>query len=77
MPYWVDPARLERGSRAYHSVGTDVVRIAVMGLSMSYLAQDTNEVQLRSGDLQTKAGPRAAETLSCVAEITRPASDVP
>lgn len=77
IPYWVDPSKLERGSRFYSSLGRDLLPIFLLGLSMSYLAQDANEVLLRSGNLNKKAARRAAETLTWTTEVTQPGALYP
>jgi len=77
VPYWIDPEKLERGSRVYQSVGADIMPVFAMGLAMSYLAEDANQVLLRSGDLHRKAARRAVETLTWVGEVTSPGALYP
>ncbi|WP_109509138.1 oxygenase MpaB family protein [Nocardioides speluncae] len=77
VPFWVDPAKLERGSRAYLSMGPDAARMFVMAMSGSYLAQDANDVVLRTGEFVEKAAKRSVETLGWTHDVTAPGSLYP
>lgn len=72
VPFWVDPAKLERGSRVYQSLGADSSRLFVMAMSVSYLAQDANDVVLLTGEFVEKAAKRSVETLGWTSDVTSP-----
>ncbi|KAB2350039.1 DUF2236 domain-containing protein [Actinomadura rudentiformis] len=74
VPYWVDPDLLERGARV-------VCRTGLLGLTMvmpcaslygGYLASRANKTLVRTGDLETMAARRLAETASWWVDVTTP-----
>ncbi|MFC5747410.1 oxygenase MpaB family protein [Actinomadura rugatobispora] len=74
VPYWVDPDLLDRGARA-------VCRTGLLGLTMvmpcaslygGYLASRANKTLVRTGDLNTMAPRRLAETASWWVDVTTP-----
>ncbi|TDC62618.1 DUF2236 domain-containing protein [Actinomadura sp. GC306] len=74
VPYWVDADRLERGARV-------IARTGLLGLAMvmpctslygGYLASRANKTLVRTGDLDSMAPRRLAETASWWVDVTTP-----
>lgn len=74
VPYWVDTDLLERGARV-------IARTGLLGLTMvmpctslygGYLASRANKTLVRTGDLDSMAPRRLAETASWWVDVTTP-----
>ncbi|MGI8329812.1 oxygenase MpaB family protein [Actinomadura scrupuli] len=74
VPYWLDPDLLDRGARV-------VSRTGLLGLTMvmpcaclygGYLASRANKTLVRTGELDTMAARRLAETAGWWVEVTTP-----
>jgi len=72
VPYWVDPDKLLRGAEVTNRLGPLLAPSLLVGLALTYTTPDGNAVLLRAGDTKSKAGTRAVETLSWLAEVTTP-----
>lgn len=73
VPVWLDPAQIDIAQRATSRIPPWSLAPGIaIGLTMSYLAINANQVLIRSGDLHQHAGRRAVETLAWWIECTSP-----
>ncbi|MCO4763122.1 MAG: DUF2236 domain-containing protein [Myxococcales bacterium] len=72
-PLWLDPARLDLGSRAIGRLGVlGSVVLAVYSLPLGYLSAAAVKPIARTGRLVERAPRRLAETNRFLVEVTRP-----
>lgn len=73
VPFWLDWDRLDAAASTYGRLNADNLICSItLGLGVSYVAPQANEVLLRSGDLHKRAAKRAFETLYWHQEVTAP-----
>ncbi|MDV6011115.1 oxygenase MpaB family protein [Haloechinothrix sp. LS1_15] len=72
-PYWVDPARLDRGARAITRTGLlGMFPLADMSLMGGYLASRAAKTLVATGDLEYTAPKRLIETATWWLDVTTP-----
>ncbi|HEU5028403.1 MAG TPA: oxygenase MpaB family protein [Spirillospora sp.] len=74
VPYWLDPALLRRGARVVGRTGLLGLAVVMPCASLygGYLASRANKTLLRTGELDSMAPRRLAETASWWVDVTTP-----
>ncbi|MEV6106029.1 oxygenase MpaB family protein [Streptomyces sp. NPDC051940] len=74
VPYWLDPDRLAHGVRTQARTGLYAGVVVLPGLSLygGYLASRIDKVLLRTGDLESMAPRRLAETATWTTDLVAP-----
>ncbi|MEU8800642.1 oxygenase MpaB family protein [Spirillospora sp. NPDC048819] len=74
VPYWVDADRLDHGARVIGRTGLFGLTMVMPCLSLygGYLASRANKTLVRTGDLDSMAPRRLAETASWWVDVTTP-----